>query len=346
MATDGAATGGGYSMGFQMQPLTTDGGLDTSLDFRGGRHSWKRDPLYKMSCENREKGNDLVKEAKYEQAIAQYSELIMKTRSLENEEDVTWEDDGKEQVRLLRATAYLNLSLCFLKLEQWTHASNTATRAIQGDKEPPEPNENVLPADKKAKALFRRATAQCEGFGNFDKALEDLRKAKELTPEDKGIEQMLRKCVIAVKKTEKAADKKMAGFLGKADKSGDGIFDEASRQRDTEAPKLTETKKLQDGLWLVPQDKEQAAQAAAVGGDAASTAITVSDGAGGEEKIDFDEVSREIREMKEEKPELYEEVRQKIATVLKDHAEAVKEEETKVGEEEKKEGDAEKKPEA
>merc|ERR1719343_1842359 len=193
-----------------MTPLTTDNMLDTSLDFKGGMHKVDKDPLFKSCNENREQGNQLVKDAKYEQAVASYSELIVKLRTLEEEQDIIWDDDARTQVRLLRATTYLNLSLCFLKLEQWTHASNTATRAIQGDKDPPVPAENVLPADKKAKAYFRRATAQCEGFGNFDKTLEDLRKAKELAPDDTAINTMLRKAEIAVKKTTKAADRKMA----------------------------------------------------------------------------------------------------------------------------------------
>jgi hypothetical protein len=55
---------------------------------------------------------------------------------------------------------HLPRSLCFLKLKQWQHSVNTATRAIQGDKDPADPLENVLPPEKKAKALFRRALAQ------------------------------------------------------------------------------------------------------------------------------------------------------------------------------------------
>merc|ERR1712217_845282 len=106
-------------------------------------------------------------------------------------------DAERLKVRQLRAAAYLNLSLCFLKGQQWMHATNTATRALQGDKEPPDARDDVLTPDKKAKALFRRATAQCE-FGNFDKAQEDLKKALEYVPQDGQIQEMLRKCDYAV----------------------------------------------------------------------------------------------------------------------------------------------------
>ena len=59
-------------------------------------------------------------------------------------------------------------SLCFLKLKQWQHSVNTATRALQGDKDPVDPKENVLPPEKKAKALFRRALAQKDAWHGED----------------------------------------------------------------------------------------------------------------------------------------------------------------------------------
>merc|ERR1712187_422373 len=97
--------------------------------------------------------------------------------------------------------------------EQWTHASNTATRALQGDKDPPDPKEDVLAPEKKSKALFRRAQAQSQGFGNYAKASEDLKKALVLVPSDKAIEQEAAKVEKHLAKAAKAADKKLSGFL-------------------------------------------------------------------------------------------------------------------------------------
>merc|ERR1719335_1984464 len=101
----------------------------------------------------------------------------MQVRALENEPGVEWTDAGHEAVHQLRAAAYLNLSLCFLKTQQWTHASNTATRAMQGDKEPPDPKHDVLSAEKVQ-----------QGEGIFDDKLrpteEDL-KAKPMPSEPK-----------------------------------------------------------------------------------------------------------------------------------------------------------------
>merc|ERR1712110_413925 len=187
------------------------------------------------------------------------------------------------------------------------HCVNTATRALVGDKETPDPKDAVLTPDKRAKALFRRAQAQCEGFGNFDKARDDLKKALEYTPEDKAIEQMLRKCDFAVKKTSKAADRKMAGFLKKEASSGDGLFDDSLRGSSVADVKLpTEPVKLSEGIWITPKSEETP---------------SVVDGENGN-KLDLDELSREINEMREEQPEKYAELRNKVIAQIRESADA------------------------
>ena len=275
-------------MGFQLTPLGPDGDLNAH-DFTGGPHPVEKDPIFNLCTENREKGNKLVQDGKYEEAVARYSEMIMQSRALENETDVQWTDDGREAVRQLRAAAYLNLSLCFLKLKQWQHSVNTATRALQGDKDPPDPKENVLPPEKKAKALFRRALAQKDGFDKLDEALKDLKKALEYVPDDKSIQLEMQRINQALTKEKKKSDK-LAGFLSdsKTVKTGNGIFSEADRERDTTGPQLpADPVKVRDGLWLVPKDEDQDAKEAVEAG------------------IDLDELGREINELREDKPEVF-----------------------------------------
>lgn len=300
---------GTFELGFELNPLTESGHLDNSLDFAGGRRRLERDPLYNLASKNREKANDLVKEGNCQEAIGKYTEAIMQLRSCEGETDVEWCDESRLKVRQLRATIYLNLSLCFLKLEQWQHASNTATRALQGDKNPPDPHEDVLEPAKKVKALFRRASAQCEGFGNFEKALADLKKAHEFDPTDGQVLQMMKKCQIAVSKVTKKADKKMTGFLKKAQEEGDGgLFDESLRPKPEEKKpsKPVEPFKVKDGLFWMPGNKE----------DAPEAADNKDEGNG---EIDYAELTREINEMREDNPKAYQAVREK----LKEHYEAI-----------------------
>ena len=284
---------GGYQVGFQLTPLAPDDNLN-AYDFTGGPHPVEKDPIFNLCTENREKGNKLVQDGKYEEAIARYSEMIMQSRALEQETDVMWTEDGRDAVRQLRAAAYLNLSLCFVKLKQWQHAVNTATRALQGDKDPVDPKENVLPPEKKAKALFRRALAQKDGFEKHEEALQDLKKALEYVPDDKSILLEMQRVSQQVAKEKKKSDKKLAGFLSESKqvKTGNGIFSESDRERDTTGPELpADPVKVRDGLWLVPKEEDRDAKEAVDAG------------------IDLDELGREINELREDKPEVFSECR-------------------------------------
>ncbi|CAE7312000.1 HOP2 [Symbiodinium sp. CCMP2456] len=301
--------GGGYQVGFQLTPLSVDGSLDAA-DFKGGPHPVEKDPIYKLCLDNRDSGNKMVQEGKIEEAIARYSELIMQSRALESEPDVQWTDEGRDLVRHLRAAAYLNLSLCFLKSKQWQHAINTATRALQGDKDPPEPKENVLLPEKKAKALYRRAVALRDGFDKLDEAVKDLKKALEYVPEDKNVQLELQRTNQALAKEKKKSDKKLAGFL--SSQSQGGIFSEADRQRDTKGPELpSEPVKVSDGLWVVPKEEKEAEEGVQEAKEAG---------------IDLDELGREINELREDKPEVFSELRDKMKTLIEE--EVVKQEQT------------------
>jgi len=140
--------------------------------------------LYRGAQESKKDGNMLFGKGQYEQAIVNYSTLITKVRLLEGKSDVVWTDASSRDIQLLMATANLNLSACFLKTEQWAHAKNTATLSLEGD---------VLPSDKKAKALFRRAQVELQRFNDRDAAIRDLSKALEYMPEDKGIVQEIQR---------------------------------------------------------------------------------------------------------------------------------------------------------
>eukprot|EP00397_Hematodinium_sp_SG-2012_P056308 GEMP01069358.1.p1 GENE.GEMP01069358.1~~GEMP01069358.1.p1 ORF type:complete len:234 (+),score=65.26 GEMP01069358.1:196-897(+) len=115
-----------------------------------------------MALENKKLGNRLVLDGRYEEAVGKYSELIMQTREMQKEGEggVVWKSEDKRTVRILVATAYLNLAQCFLKTEKYEHCINCATRALQGDEDPPNPEHDVLEPNQKAKAHYRRAMAR------------------------------------------------------------------------------------------------------------------------------------------------------------------------------------------
>lgn len=303
----GAPGKGGYQLGWELRPLTEDGNLDTLGGGPKPPHPPSEDMLYGMAQENKAIGNKRFSEGQFESAIAAYSELIMQVRSLENEVDVVWDDDSRKDVRMLQATAYLNLAACFLKTSQWTHANNTATRALIGDKDPPDPKHDVLPPDKKAKALFRRAQAQSEGFSNFETAVKDLEKAVGYAPEDKGIATELRRVKQQLAKSEKAASTKMAGFLSKKTENGEGLFgkDDNPEPAVDSGPKgPAEPVKIKDGLWMMPEQQKK-------------KGVPVKEGEEDDpDVVDYDELSREINEMKEDDPEMFDKLRGQVKEMV------------------------------
>ena len=163
--------------------------------------------MYETAVTHRDVGNKLVQAKRYQLATDRCYEAIDTLNGI---------DDECEEVRVLRATVYLNLSMCHVKGEHWEAVVETATCALQGDRRVPDPLDDVLPPEKKAKALFRRATAHDEGFGNYEPAREDLRRARVYAPGDTSIEALFRKYDLAAKKEATAADRKLAGFLRKS----------------------------------------------------------------------------------------------------------------------------------
>merc|ERR1712060_102647 len=122
--------------------------------------------------------------------------------------------------------------------------------------------------------------------------------------------EMLRKCEYAVKKVTKKADKKMSGFLKKAQEDGDGgLFDDSlrpSEESKTKPSKPSEPIKMSDGLWVVPTEKEE----------------DDSKGAGtNEEEVDYDRLALELAEIKDSNPEQYKEMRDKVKAMIEQNVE-------------------------
>ena len=83
------------------------------------------------------------------------------------------EDEEEEKIRAVEIPLRLNIAACRLATKQWDEAKKEC--------------ENVLEVQEtNSKAIFRRGQALL-GMKDFDAALQDLQKARELQPEDKGV---------------------------------------------------------------------------------------------------------------------------------------------------------------
>ncbi|CAD7927218.1 unnamed protein product [Amoebophrya sp. A120] len=257
------------------------------------------DSLWEMAEETKKLGNKYVKESRFADAIQRYSEVIMQCRGMKPEVVKRKE----EEIRALIQSCYLNLAMCFLKAENWTHAYNTAHRALYGDEDPPNPKHDVLNSSQKAKALFRKCTAAlnvldgvAEKTENFAPATikvsptmasidKDVTKALSYEPKDAELLKMqktVRERLREEKKDEKA---RMKGFLGteKFAKSIGGNDDRAKADQQLDPKKLEAANLRVDG-----QD------------------------VGGEDADHFTEMIGELNEMVQDDPETFQKLKEKI----------------------------------
>lgn len=81
------------------------------------------DSAWEMATETKKLANKYVSDKRYADAIQRYSEVIMQARELK---PGTVDNGGCgksfREIRELVQSCYLNLSMCFLKSEQWGHA--------------------------------------------------------------------------------------------------------------------------------------------------------------------------------------------------------------------------------
>lgn len=109
--------------------------------------------------------------------------------------DLTPEDEA--EVKAVKATLYLNLASCYLRLDMWDQALRNCNDALE-----------LEPAS--VKAFFRRASAY-EGKKDWAAAMADAKKCQELSDvEDKLVTKLVDKLKREMQK-EKDKEKKMWG---------------------------------------------------------------------------------------------------------------------------------------
>ncbi|CAL8261611.1 unnamed protein product [Lota lota] len=137
-------------------------------------------------------GNNFFKKQDWALATRKYSKAL---RYLEVSGEVLEEDE--ELQRKLEPTALsctLNKAACQLKLSLWQETLDSCNQVLELN-------------ESNTKALFRRAQAW-QGLKDMDKAMADLKKAQEISPQDKAIAGEMKRVQIKVKE-EKEKEKKI-----------------------------------------------------------------------------------------------------------------------------------------
>ncbi|XP_030048087.1 peptidyl-prolyl cis-trans isomerase D-like [Microcaecilia unicolor] len=114
-------------------------------------------------------GNNFFKSQNWEMATKKYNKAL---RYVESSKDVTG-DDNISKLNPIALSCNLNIAACKLKQSDWRAAIESCTEALELD-------------PSNTKALYRRAQGW-QGLKDYDQALEDLKKAHEIAPEDKAV---------------------------------------------------------------------------------------------------------------------------------------------------------------
>ncbi|XP_030419199.1 peptidyl-prolyl cis-trans isomerase D isoform X3 [Gopherus evgoodei] len=139
-------------------------------------------------------GNTFFKSQNWAMATKKYTKGL---RYVEASKAIAEESDTAK-LNPAALTCLLNIAACKLKVSDWQGAIESCCEALALD-----------PAN--TKALYRRAQGW-QGIRDFDQALADLKKAQEITPEDKAIQTealKVKQKIKAQKEKEKAAYAKM-----------------------------------------------------------------------------------------------------------------------------------------
>lgn len=142
----------------------------------------------------KEKGTNYFKATKFQLAIKMYKKVVSILDNMV--EDTAETEEIKATAKELILSAYLNLSLVYLKVTpvHYFEAKDNACKALKID-------------EKNVKGLFRKGQA-CLGFGDAEEALQDFEKILEIEPQNKAAANQVIVCKATIRK-QKQKEKQM-----------------------------------------------------------------------------------------------------------------------------------------
>lgn len=157
--------------------------------------------------ELKQEGNSLFRQGEYKEAIKKYAKISLYVNGLVSKDDAMAQyskslvdDQEKLQIDELKHVANMNMAGAYLSLKNYQKVIEKSKLALEIRENP--------------KVFYRRALAYIE-IGDIDPAKVDLRKLKELSPNDPAIpslEEKLKSKSAEILKMEKA---KYRGFFDK-----------------------------------------------------------------------------------------------------------------------------------
>lgn len=163
------------------------------VSFIKEKESWDMNTQEKVEAagKKKEEGNLLFKAGKYHRASKRYEKAAGFI-----EYDSTFNDEEKQQAKLLKISCNLNNAACKLKLKEYKEVVKLCTKVLEVD-------------GRNVKALYRRAQAYIQ-LVDLDLAEMDIKKALEIDPDNRDVKVEYK----FLKERVKEYNKKDAQFYG------------------------------------------------------------------------------------------------------------------------------------
>ncbi|CAN9511806.1 unnamed protein product [Ophioblennius macclurei] len=170
----------------------------TLKDFHKAKETWEMDLTEKLDLVDgvKKKGNQYFKAGRYQQAVIQYQRIIS---WLEMECGSGLEQQKRIQDYVL--TAHLNLSLCFLRIKEFSQVVDNCNKVIEID----ESNE---------KALYRRGEARLT-CNEFSLAMADFQQVLQVNPSNRAARSQISICQSKIKEHHEQDKKIYANMFQK-----------------------------------------------------------------------------------------------------------------------------------
>ncbi|GCC34061.1 hypothetical protein chiPu_0012534 [Chiloscyllium punctatum] len=136
----------------------------------------KIDKIIQIAEDLKTLGNNFFKSQNWTMADKKYTKALRYAATLRDEIDDEESTEKLESIKNLESillSCNLNIAACKLKLSDWDAAIESCDEALEMNQ-------------SNTKALYRRAQAW-QAKKDYDQALDDLKKAQDITPEDKAI---------------------------------------------------------------------------------------------------------------------------------------------------------------
>jgi len=200
------------------------------ISFENPKATWelKDHEKIEVGTKKKEQGNELFKRGNTRRAYKVYDRALS---LFTVDKDV--KDDNKKKIDALKANCYGNMAACKLKDKEWAAVIEKAGKSLELDQKNP-------------KVLYRRAQAYAQN-GDNDEAINDLKKALEIEPENEACKQLKLAVQKRISKQRDKEKKLFSGIFNKVNLTEGEHESKAPKEKEEPKAKKEEPKEKKSG---------------------------------------------------------------------------------------------------